>query len=43
MHLAQCNWLVEKEPVHKLCTACALTRTRPNDNDTVALAAFADR
>lgn len=42
MHLAQCNWLVEKEPVHKLCTACTLTRTRPNDADAKALAAFAD-
>jgi hypothetical protein len=42
MHLAQCNWLVEKEPVHKLCPACALTRTRPSDADTEALAAFAE-
>jgi hypothetical protein len=42
MHLAQCNWLVEKEPVHKLCTACALTRTRPKDGDVKALAAFAE-
>ncbi|SEH82568.1 hypothetical protein SAMN04489835_4589 [Mycolicibacterium rutilum] len=42
MHLAECNWLVEKEAVHKLCPACALTRTRPNDADTKALAAFAE-
>ncbi|MEO3760387.1 putative zinc-binding metallopeptidase [Mycobacterium sp. B14F4] len=42
MHLAECNWLVEKGEVHKLCTACTLTRTRPNDADTVALVAFAD-
>jgi hypothetical protein len=42
MHLAQCNWLVEKGPIRKLCTACALTRTRPNDADIKALAAFAD-
>ncbi len=41
MHLAECNWLVEKGPIARLCTSCALTRTRPNDNDTKALAAFA--
>jgi hypothetical protein len=41
LHLAECNWLVEKGPIAKLCVACALTRTRPNDADTVALAAFA--
>ena len=42
LHLAECNWLVEKDPVRKLCTSCALTRTRPNDADTKALAAFAE-
>ena len=42
LHLAECNWLVEKSPVRKLCTSCALTRTRPNDSDTTALGAFAD-
>ena len=36
LHLAECNWLVEKVPVRKLCTSCALTRTRPNDADTKA-------
>lgn len=41
LHLAQCNWLVRIEPVRQLCPSCALTRTRPNDNDTKALAAFA--
>lgn len=41
MHLAECNWLVEKTPDHKLCEACSLTRTRPQDSDTKALAAFA--
>jgi hypothetical protein len=41
LHLAECNWLVEKEPIRKLCTSCALTRTRPDDG-SVALAAFAD-
>jgi hypothetical protein len=42
LHLAECNWLVEKEPIRKLCYSCALTRTRPNDADTKALAAFAE-
>jgi hypothetical protein len=41
LYLAECNWLVEKVPVRKLCTSCALTRTRPNDADIKALAAFA--
>jgi hypothetical protein len=41
LHLAECNWLVEKGPIRKLCASCALTRTRPNDADTKALAAFA--
>ena len=41
LHLAECNRLVEKAPVRKLCTSCALTRTRPNDADTKALEAFA--
>ena len=41
LHLAECNWLVEKGPVKKLCRSCALTRTRPSDDDTKALAAFA--
>jgi hypothetical protein len=41
LHLAECNWLVEKGPVRLLCGSCALTRTRPNENDTKAMAAFA--
>jgi hypothetical protein len=42
LHLAECNWLVEKGPVRRLlCRSCALTRTRPNDGDTKAMAAFA--
>ena len=41
LHLAECNWLVEKGPVRKLCRSCALTRTRPGDDDTKALATFA--
>ncbi len=42
LHLAECNWLVEVAPVRRLCKSCALTRTRPNDDDTKALAAFAE-
>jgi hypothetical protein len=42
LHLAKCNWLVGREPTRQLCAACRLTRTRPNDADTAALAAFAD-
>lgn len=41
LHLAECNWLVEKGPVPQLCASCALTRTRPQNSDTKALAAFA--
>ena len=38
-HLAECNWLV---PINGgLCTSCALTLERPNDNDADGLAAFA--
>jgi hypothetical protein len=39
--LAECNWLVPVEPVRQLCQSCVLTRTRPNDTDVKALAAFA--
>ena len=42
LHLAQCNWLVQKKPVRQLCASCRLTRTRPNDADIRGLAAFAD-
>ena len=42
LHLAECNWLVPVEPVRRLCQSCALTRTRPGDLDTKALAAFAE-
>ncbi|MGH3553699.1 MAG: zinc-binding metallopeptidase family protein [Mycobacterium sp.] len=45
MHLAECNWLVEVSPGDSqaggLCVSCKLTRLRPNDSDTKALAAFA--
>jgi hypothetical protein len=36
---AECNWLVDTPGV--LCDCCDLTRTRPNNNDTEAMAAFA--
>jgi hypothetical protein len=42
LHLAECNWLVQKESVGGLCRSCALTRTRPNDADTASLRAFAE-
>lgn len=42
LHAAECNWLVPKGPMARLCTSCALTRTRPNDRDPKAMAAFAN-
>jgi hypothetical protein len=42
LHVAECNWLVEKYPVGQLCASCGLTRTRPGDVDVKAMAAFAD-
>lgn len=42
LHLAGCNWLVPVAPARRLCTSCALTRTRPNDADTAGLSAFAE-
>ena len=41
LHLAECNWLVEKGPIAQLCVSCALTRVRPDDTDTDALGRFA--
>ncbi len=41
LHLAECNWLVPVSPVAQLCASCELTRTRPADDDTKAMAAFA--
>ena len=45
LHVAECNWLVKVKPglgaTAELCTSCKLTRVRPNDADTAALAAFA--
>ena len=44
-HVAACNWLVKVNPgmgaVAELCASCTLTRARPNDADSAALAAFA--
>jgi hypothetical protein len=41
--LAACNWLVaDPDAWGGLCRCCRLTRTRPDDNDVEALAAFAD-
>ncbi|MUL48002.1 hypothetical protein FZI85_02510 [Mycobacterium sp. CBMA293] len=42
LHLAECNWLVRVGLVPQLCASCALTRTRPGDEDTKGMAAFAD-
>lgn len=42
LHLAECNWLVEKHPAGQLCASCELTRTRPADADHKAMSAFAD-
>jgi len=41
LYLAECNWLVKVQPVRELCASCRLTRTRPTDEDTAALVAFA--
>jgi hypothetical protein len=41
LYTAQCNWLVRADAAgNALCTSCILTRTRPNDADTVAMTAF---
>ena len=39
--IAQCNWLTDPERNGGLCDCCALTRTRPADDDLAGLAAFA--
>ncbi|MBI3215130.1 MAG: putative zinc-binding metallopeptidase [Mycobacterium sp.] len=45
LHVAECNWLVRVDPTVnvqvELCASCRLTRTRPNNADTAAMAAFA--
>ena len=40
LDLASCNWLTARG-FGSLCRSCALTRTRPSDGDTEALAGFA--
>jgi hypothetical protein len=41
--LAACNWLAEgTDHAPELCLSCRLTRTRPDDSDQQAMAAFAD-
>jgi hypothetical protein len=42
LHLAECNWLVEKGSTRRLCRSCVLTRTRPTDADVSALSTFAE-
>jgi hypothetical protein len=46
LDLASCNWLMsdpEDAAAHEgLCRSCRLTRTRPDDDDAAALAAFAE-
>jgi hypothetical protein len=39
--IAACNWMVEPGESGELCGSCRLTRTRPADSDTKAMAAFA--
>src|SRR3954451_2727883 len=45
LDLASCNWVLasaeEAERHDGLCLSCRLTRTRPDDDDVDALAAFA--
>ena len=44
LHVAECNWLVKRDfttTEADLCVSCQLTRTRPNDSDTKAMAAYA--
>ncbi|MEE3852367.1 putative zinc-binding metallopeptidase [Gordonia sp. LSe1-13] len=38
--VAQCNWLVTWSGVPTMCASCALTRTRPSDDEVDALAEF---
>ena len=39
--IAACTWVVPEDVPSGLCLCCRLTRTRPNDDDPEALAAFA--
>jgi hypothetical protein len=40
--LAVCNWVLPRKSAAQLCGSCALTRTRPSDEDAVGLPEFAD-
>jgi hypothetical protein len=40
--VARCNWAVEEHEAGPLCRSCALTRTRPADDDAAWLAAFGE-
>ncbi|MTD17298.1 hypothetical protein GIS00_25535 [Nakamurella sp. YIM 132087] len=39
--VAACNWVTPFGSPDGLCRSCALTRTRPSDDDTIALGEFA--
>jgi hypothetical protein len=39
--LASCNWMLSQSDQEALCGSCRLTRTRPADGDTRAIADFA--
>jgi hypothetical protein len=41
LRIAECNWLAHVTAPDGLCACCALTRTRPPNDDVDALAAFA--
>jgi hypothetical protein len=42
LNVAVCNWLVASDSPSKLCRSCALTRTRPSDDDAIGLPEFAE-
>ncbi|MDH6193680.1 hypothetical protein M2272_000301 [Mycobacterium frederiksbergense] len=42
LYRAECNWLVRAGAGEQLCASCALTRTRPADDNTAALTTFAE-
>jgi hypothetical protein len=42
MNIAVCNWVVPVQSSSGLCRSCALTRTRPSDQDAIALPEFAE-
>jgi len=42
LHIASCNWLADIDAAHGLCRSCALTRTRPSDDDAIGMPEFAE-